>query len=679
MVRAHPTRGEDVSDIVAPLPSRSDAARELTLRGLILGVLITTVFTAANVYLGLRVGLTFASSIPAAVISMAVLRALRGATIWENNIVQTVASAAGTLSSVIFVLPGLVMVGWWNGFPFWMSFGTCALGGVLGVMYTVPLRRAMVTNSTLPYPEGVAAAEVLRVGAGHSDADTAGEARLGIFALLIGSIASAATAAIVAGKVFADEVDLFFRPTATSATGIGGAMSLALFGVGHLVGLAVGLAMLVGLVISWGVATPWLTALHPIAGPAAAAAQTVWTHQVRLIGAGAIGAASVWTLATLVGPVVGGLQASLRASRLVAAGEGGSLPRSERDLPLPIVGIVSLACLPPIAVLLFLFLRGTALDPIAAPLIIAGVIYIVLAGFLVAAVCGAMAGLIGSSNSPISGLCILSVLGAAVLLNLLARAHVGAAAAPALVAFTLFVTAVVECVATIANDNLQDLKTGQLVDATPWKQQVALVVGVFAGAAVIPPILDLMNHAFGFAGANNHAISAVPLPAPQATLISTLARGVIQGNLDWGLLALGAAVGVVLVIADEGLRRMTRRMSLPPLAVALAIYLPSAVTTPLIAGAVIGYFYNRCAGRQGGELGEIRRRLGVLIASGLIVGESLFQVAIAGLIVATNSAAPMAIVGPGFSPFADGLALVAFFAIPLTLYAIVWRRAGSLA
>ena len=660
---------------MASEPDHPADARELTLRGLVLGALITTVFTAANVYLGLRVGLTFASSIPAAVISMAILRSLRGSTIWENNIVQTVASAAGTLSSVIFVLPGLVMVGWWNGFPFWASFGVCALGGVLGVMYTVPLRRAMVTNSTLPYPEGVAAAEVLRVGAGSTGAGATGEARAGVFALLIASIASAVTAAIVATRIFASEVNLFFRPTATTATGIGGSMSLALFGVGHLVGLAVGMAMLVGIVIAWGIATPWLTALHPMAGPAAAAAVAIWKTKVRLIGAGAIGAASVYTLATLAVPVANGLRDSWRASRVNAAGQGGTLPISERDLPLPIVGFVSLACLPPIAVLLAVFLHGTALAPLAVPLVVAGVAYVVLAGFLVAAVCGSMAGLIGSSNSPISGLCILSVLGAAVLLNLLARAQVGVAGAPALVAYVLFVTAVVECVATIANDNLQDLKTGQLIDATPWRQQVALVVGVVAGAAVIPPILDLMNHAFGFAGANNHAISSTPLPAPQATLISTLARGVIEGNLDWSLLGVGVAVGVVLVAVDETLRR-TSRLSMPPLAVALAIYLPSAVTTPLIAGSILGHWYDRRASRLGGEAGEVRRRLGVLVASGLIVGESLFQVAIAGLIVATSRAEPLGLVGDGFAGAGVWLAIVAFFGVPLGLYAVVGQKAG---
>ena len=655
-----------------------DPRVELTLRGLVIGALITTVFTAANVYLGLRVGLTFASSIPAAVISMAVLKAFKGSTIWENNIVQTVASAAGTLSSVIFVLPGLVMVGWWTGFPFWASFGVCALGGVLGVMYTIPLRRALVTDSPLPYPEGVAAAEVLKVGAGARDGEGVEQGRAGLLALLAGGVVSAAAAAVVATKVFAAEVSGYFRPTAATATGLGGSMSLALFGVGHLVGPAVGLSMLAGIVIAWGVAVPWLTALHPeVTGTASVVAQTVWSHQVRYLGAGAIGAASVWTLGKLALPVGRGLASAMRASRATAQGRGEDLPRSERDIPLPVVGLVSLACLPPMAVLLAVFLHGTALGPLALPLVASGLVYIAVAGFLVAAVCGYMAGLIGSSNSPVSGLAILSVLGAAVVLSALAGRAVGPAGAPALTAFTLFVTAVLLCVATIANDNLQDLKTGQLVDATPWRQQAALIVGVFAGAAVIPPILDLMNHAFGFAGANNHAISATPLPAPQATLISTLARGVVEGHLDWGLIGVGALVGVALVAIDEVLRRGTRRFSLPPLAVALAVYLPSAVTTPLVVGSLMGWAYDKAADRMAPAHAEAARRLGVLVASGLIVGESLFSVLMAGVIVATNKGEPLALVGAAFEGPSAGLALLAFVGLPLMLYAYARRLARA--
>ncbi len=277
-----------------------DDRRELTIRGLILGAAITLVFTAANVYLGLKVGLTFASTIPAAVISMGVLRAFKSATIYENNIVQTVASAAGTLSAIIFVLPGLVMIGWWTGFPFWQSFGVCAIGGILGVMYSVPLRRALVANSDLPYPEGVAAAEVLKVGTG-AQASADGN-RAGLLALVAGTIASAGFALLVAMRIFADEVAAYFR-AGGATTGLGFSLSLALVGAGQLIGISVGLAIFAGLAIAWGVATPALTALHPVAGVAADVATATWSHQVRFIGAGAIGVAAIWSLGRLMRPV----------------------------------------------------------------------------------------------------------------------------------------------------------------------------------------------------------------------------------------------------------------------------------------------------------------------------------------------------------------------------------------
>jgi putative OPT family oligopeptide transporter len=637
---------------------------ELTVRGLILGVVITFFFTAANVFLGLKVALTFATSIPAAVISMAILRMFKNATIWENNIVQTVASAAGTLSSVIFVLPGLVMIGWWNGFPYWATFGICVVGGILGVMYTIPLRRALVTESTLPYPEGVAAAEVLRVGAGSRADGVEGaasdEAQAGFWTIVWSSVLSAVFAAATQTKVFLTEIGTYFRVGGGGvATGVSGSMSLALVGAGHLMGIAVGMAMLVGIVISWGVAVPILTYLHPVAGPAADAASTVFRTQVRFFGAGAIGTASIWTLGKLAAPVWSGLVSAFRASNQRSISGEASMARTERDLPLWIVGLICLLTLPPMAWLLHSFIKDGPLAAMALPLIAGAMLYIVIAGFLVAAVCGFMAGLIGSSNSPVSGLAILAVLGAAVLLTLFAKATAGPAGETALVAFSLFITSILLTVATIANDNLQDLKTGQLVDATPWRQQVALIVGVIAGAAVIPPVLDLLNHAFGFTGANAHAISqGHPLAAPQATLISTLAKGVIVGDAKmWPLLGVGALVGAALVVVDEGLR-LTKRYSLPPLAVGLAIYLPMAVTAPTVVGAVVGWLYDRWANRLGSHA-ETAKRMGVLLASGLIVGESLFNVALAALIGSTGKGEPLALVGDGFAPIGLWLSLAA--------------------
>ncbi|MDQ6826613.1 MAG: oligopeptide transporter, OPT family [Candidatus Eremiobacteraeota bacterium] len=643
---------------------------ELTVRGLILGAAITLVFTAANVYLGLKVGLTFASSIPAAVISMAVLRAFKTSTIYENNIVQTVASAAGTLSSIIFVLPGLVMIGWWTGFPYWESFGICAVGGILGVMYSVPLRRALVTNSDLPYPEGVAAAEVLRVGAAAGSAEN----KAGLVALLLGSVTSAVFAAVIGMRVFAGEVAAFFR-VGSGATGFGISLSLALIGAGQLIGLAVGLAILSGLIISWGFATPIISALQPLPGATADVATATWAHKVRFIGAGTIGIAAIWTLIMLARPVWGGVRSALAVTRRLSADQA-ELPITERDIPIRQVGLISVLCLIPLAILLGAFLSGGVLSTLIMPLIIGAVLYVVIAGFFVAAACGYMAGLIGSSNSPVSGLAILTVIGASLSLLVIVRTT-NPNTAQALVAYALLVTAVVLCVATISNDNLQDLKTGQLVNATPSKQQWALVVGVIMGALVIPPILDLLSHAYGFAGAPNvHARpGSQALPAPQATLISALAVGVIKGHIDWGLIGIGVMIGIVIIGIDETLRRTVPGWKLPPLAVGLGIYLPATTTAPVVLGAIIGWAYNRWV--KNSPNAEAAKRLSVLLASGLIVGESLFGVFLAGLIVVSGKATPIAVVSDAFQPYANLIGPIAFVLVIVAIYAWARRLATS--
>jgi putative OPT family oligopeptide transporter len=641
---------------------------ELTLRGFVLGAAITLVFTAANVYLGLKVGLTFASSIPAAVISMAVLRAFRNATIYENNIVQTVASAAGTLSSIIFVLPGLVMIGWWSHFPFWESFAICAIGGVLGVMYSVPLRRALVTGSDLPYPEGVAAAEVLKVGSRAGSA--AEQNRTGLLALVAGTVASAVFAIVVATRVFAGGVAGYFR-IGNAATGIGFSLSLALVGAGQLIGITVGMAILAGLLIAWGIATPILTAMHPAAGAAADVATLVWSHQVRFIGAGAIGVAAIWSLGRLAKPVVVGVTSALAASR-ARRDAAQQLPRTEQDLPIGVVALVALCCLIPLAILFWSFLTGNQLAPLAVPMTLAGIAYVVVAGFFVAAACGYMAGLIGSSNSPVSGLAILSVIGAALMILAIGSGLVHVASLP-MIAYALIVTAVLLAIATISNDNLQDLKTGQLVDATPWRQQVALVAGVAVGSVVIPPILDLLNRAYGFAGAATHGTVAQPLPAPQATLISALAKGVIGGQLDWHLIGAGAVVGAIVVAIDEFLRAK-KRMALPPLAVGLGIYLPAATTAPVVLGAVLGWAYNRWATSRADA--DRAKQLGILVASGLIVGESLFGVILAGLIVFSGRPEPLGLVGDAFAPAATPLGAAVFVLVIAGLFRWLSRLSG---
>jgi putative OPT family oligopeptide transporter len=578
------------------------------------------------------------------VISMAVLRYFATSNILENNIVQTVASAAGTLAAICFILPGLVMVGWWQGFPFWTTAFVCALGGLLGVMFSIPLRRALVADSPLPYPEGRAAAEVLKVGEASRAGDP--ESKAGLAIMATSTLVSAGFAALVYMRLAVAEAARFFKIGA-SATGVAGGLSFALLGAGHLVGLSVGLAMFAGLAIGWGIAVPWLTALATQTGSIEDFALTIWRTQVRFIGAGVIGVAAIWTLLKILGPILKGIATAMAASRERRRG-GQGLVREDRDIPMGIVALVSGAALIPIAFLLAQFISGGPLERLSVPLIGLTLVFILLAGAFIASVCGYMAGLIGASNSPISGVGILAIISAALLLAIFFAPGLGEGGEAALIAYALFTTAIVFGIATISNDNLQDLKTGQLVGATPWRQQVALVFGVLFGSAVIPPVLDLLNTAYGFAGAPGAGANA--LPAPQAALVSALATGVLGGDLDWSLIGIGAALGAAIVIADEVLSR-TGRLRLHPLGVGIGIYLPMATTMTVVAGAVVGFLYDRRAERRARDPDKAKR-MGVLAATGMIVGESLFNVAYAALVVGSGRDEPIALVGDAFATFA---------------------------
>lgn len=640
--------------------------RELTIRSVILGGLITLLFTAANVYLGLKAGLTFATSIPAAVISMAILRMLPGGTILENNIVQTIASAAGTLSAIIFVLPGLVILGYWQGFPFLTTAAVCATGGILGVMFSVPLRRALVTGSDLPYPEGKAAAEVLIVGSAEGSGSE--ENKRGLTTILVNSLLSAGLSLLISMKLVAGEIARYFKVGA-GATGASTSLSLALVGVGHLVGLSVGLAMLLGMTISWLGLVPYFSQ-GVVGADAAEIAGSVFREKARFIGAGTIGVAAIWTLLKIIGPIVQGLKSAMAASAARSAGD--SLALTERDIPIKLVGAIIVATLIPIAFLLWQFLGATPLAGMAGSIIGLTIVYILLAGVVIASVCGYMAGLIGASNSPISGVGILAVVGASLML----LGFFGRGGTPdetsAMIAYALFATSIVFGIATISNDNLQDLKTGQIVGATPWRQQIALVIGVLFGSLAIPPVLDLLNNAFGFAGSAGAGENA--LAAPQALLISALAKGVLGGDLDWPLLGLGALIGVAVVIVDELLGKAGKRR-LPPLGVGMGVYLPMALTFLIVVGTVLGHYYDKWADTRHDP--ESAKRMGVLAATGLIVGESLFGVAFAGIVAGSGSDAPLAVVGESFAPIAEYGGAILFIGILWWIYSRTRREASQ--
>lgn len=628
---------------------------ELTLRGIIIGGLITLIFTAANVYLGLKVGLTFATSIPAAVISMAVLRRFKGHNIKENNIVQTIASAAGTLSAIIFVLPGLVMVGYWQGFGFVQTAGVCIIGGVLGVMYSIPLRRALVTGSDLPYPEGVAAAEVLKVGDENASGTSQEENAKGLRVIVAGGITSAVMALLTAMKAAASEVTAYFKLGA-GATTLGTSLSTALIGVGHLVGLPVGIAMLVGVVISYFILLPIFTT-GDITGATALAdvVDTTFSDDIRFIGVGTMAIAAIWTLLKIAAPIAVGIRQSLASSR--ARKSGSTVDVTERDIPFPYVATTIVAFMVPIALLLWDFVRGTDIHDHMAVLITVSVLFTLLVGLIIASVCGYMAGLIGASNSPISSIGIIAVLAASLLIAAVTR---GTTADPlSLVAYTLFTAAIVFGIATISNDNLQDLKTGQLVGATPWKQQVALIIGVVFGSLVIPPILQVMLNGFGFQGMEGAGEDA--LAAPQAALMSSVASGIFDNSLDWNLIFIGMAIGAVLIIIDELLRNFTDKYSLSPLAAGMGMYLPAALTIVIPIGAILGTLYDKWAAKQSHP--EFAKRMGTLLATGLIVGESLFGVVNAGIIAAAGGESPLEIFEGGASATVVGVIL---FIIALT-------------
>ena len=662
--------------------------REFTLRGVLLGALITLAFTAANVYLGLKVGLTFASAIPAAVISMALLYRFKDSNILENNLVQTQASSAGALSAVIFVLPSLLMLGLWAGFPFWQTALVCAAGGTLGVLYTVPLRRVMVVQSSLPYPEGVAAAEVLRVGQAQREpgAASTGQRSSGGMVSLAWGTALAALFGFLSGglRLLGDAVN-FWLPAGNVVFRVAAGFSPALLAAGYLMGAAAGMATLLGLVLCWAVVVPWLMASSTLAeGQALSAlALQLWSSKARFLGAGVIGISALWTVVTLIRPILAAMaQQPVRAA--------SSSPRTvhdatDQDMPrhwMLLIGLVSLAVLWGVSDDFIATHLGHLSGPARALLAAVCVLFTAVFGFVVAAACGYMAGLVGSSASPISGIGIIAtiLMGVALLmLHTWVPAFADGVAGQAGVGLVLFMVSVILAMAAISNDNLQDLKTGYLVGATPWRQQVVLIIGCVVGAVVIPPVLNLLYHAYGFAGAlpREGMDAQQVLAAPQATLMQQIAGGIFNGSLDWNMLGLGVAVGVTVIAVDVLLRR-SGRGALPPLAVGLGIYLPPTIGMTLTLGAVLGWAIQRRVRAYGVQRGSAwvaaAEERGLLLASGLIVGESLMGLLLAALIGLSGQDAPLALVGAGFATPAMLLGLVYFCALGGFFYRSVLKK-----
>ncbi|EAK3396048.1 oligopeptide transporter, OPT family [Campylobacter jejuni] len=648
---------------------------ELTLRGLILGSILTIIFTASNVYLGLKVGLTFSSSIPAVVISMAVLSLFKTSNILENNMVQTQASAAGTLSSVIFVIPGLFMCGYWSEFPLWQTFMICLCGGGLGVLFTIPLRRTMVVESKLAYPEGRAAAEILKVA--NKD-QSSKKGKQGIKEIALGSFIAAIFSLLSNGfKLAASESNFAFIWN-KMAFGFSMGYSLALLGAGYLVGLAGAIALFVGMFLAWGIFTPYLSNFEfDSAKNAVDLASSVWSSKVRLIGTGAIAIAALWTLIELLKPVIEGIKEIVKNVKITNQEKN---ERTNIDLSLKSIFILFVLMVVGLFITFYSFVEDANLSIYYQMLFsFVGTLVSVLIGFFVAAACGYMAGLVGSSSSPISGIGLIGVIiSSIVFLVLGVELFQDPMLSKFAVALAIFTTSVILATAAISNDNLQDLKTGHLVGATPWKQQVALLVGCVFGALAIVPVLNLLYQAYGFVGAmpREGMDASSALAAPQANLMSTIAQGIFHHNIEWGYMAFGVFVGILMIIIDKILKG-TQKMSLPPLAVGIGIYLPPAINIPLVIGGILKYIVMQHLTKKYAKNSHKEEKLasceqrGTLFASGLIMGESIFGVIIAGITVFSvsmgGSENPLAL---NLANFHDSELFALIFFVGVVLYFI---------
>lgn len=582
---------------------------EITVKALFLGVVLSMILAGANAYLGLFAGMTVSASIPAAVISMGVLALFKRSNIMENNIVQTAASAGESLAAgVIFTIPALVLLGYWQSFDYVEVAKIAAIGGTIGVLFTIPLRRALIVVAQLQYPEGIATAEVLRAGDEARQSDSA-ESKSGLKTIAIAGLAGGAMKIAEQGFSMWHAVLEGATRVGGSIFGIGTNLSPALISVGYIVGRNIGILVVTGGLISWAVAIPIYSAMTGAEGDAMETAWDIWNSKIRYLGVGAMVVGGIWSLIKLFKPLIAGIQASLDAVK--HANTGGDLPRKEKDIPITYVGIVLLAMMIPVFLLYM-----NVIQTVWVALLLTVVMTIF--GFLFSAVASYMAGVVGSSNNPISGVTIATILFTSLLLLLLLGTDSGVGAAGA-----IMVGAVVCCAAAIGGDNMQDLKTGYIVGATPWKQQVMQVVGTISAAVVLGLVLDILHTAY--------VIGSPTLSAPQATLMKSVADGVFTGNLPWNFVYMGALIAVVIILLDIRQEKRGSDFRIPVLAVAVGIYLPIELTVPIFIGGMINHL-----GKRSGASEETEKK-GLLLSSGLITGEALMGIMVAVPIFVTGN------------------------------------------
>jgi putative OPT family oligopeptide transporter len=612
---------------------------EVTVKVVVLSIILSVVLGGANAYLGLFAGMTVSASIPAAVISMAIFRLFRRANILENNIVQTAASAGESIAGgVIFTIPALLILGTWSEFNYWETTIIAALGGILGMLFTIPLRRAMIVQNPLQFPEGIATAEVLKVG----DAGGAG-VRYIAAAGLIGAVFKLGETGFRLWGGVVERASFF----AGSIVYVGTNLSPALIGVGYIVGLNIAVLIFIGGAINWYLAVPILAYLGGLPegiGPVEAAT-TMWATQTRFIGVGSMVVGGLWALVRLRRSLIDGIRSGLEAYR--QSRSGVEIERTDRDVPMQWMGIALIVSIVPLYLVCEHIIGMPGVSVVVALLML-------LAAFLFSAVAAYMAGVVGSSNSPISGVTIATILSSSLLL--LAILGTGSAAGPA---SAILIGAVVCCAAAIAGDNLQDLKAGRLLGATPYKQQLMNTVGIIAAALVMAPTLTLLLHAYGIGVPTPE--HPRPLAAPQATLMASVARGVFQGGLPINMVVIGMFLAVVVILIDFELERRGRNFRMPVLAMAIGIYLPLQLSVAIFIGGLVAWAAART--RRTADSREAPEHNGVLFAAGLITGEALVGIVMAIPIVLSGRSDVLAFWGvhEGNLPGMVLLAVVVYF------------------
>lgn len=591
-----------------PQPVLAEAARpaELTLSAILLGIGLSVVMGAANVYLGLRAGMTVSASIPAAVISMGILRGLmRRKSLLESNLVQTCASAGESLAAgIIFTMPALLLTGVWETFDFWTTTLIALTGGLLGILMMIPMRKVFVIdNKDLKFPEGVACAEVLRAGDTEEEGSSglrliAGGIAMGggfkILQTLFGLIRGKAEAAtVMAGRVFF----------------LGAEISPALFAVGYIVTLPIALEIFAGGVIGWLITIPLLGTSGLEETTSVGMAYELWSTKVRYLGVGAMvvgGVASIWT-------VRGGLLAAVKHLFEIVGNrsEGERVEPTERNLNGGLIVALGLICTILLAGLYYKLLN----HDVGLTVLTTGIMLVM--SFFFSAVASYIVGLVGNSNSPVSGMTITAVLGTGGLVMLF-----GFGGTAGIVA-TLGVAGVVCCVACTSGDVCNDLKTGQLVGASPRSQQIMQVIGVVTAAFVMAPVMTILHE--GSIKNGSGGIGTQDLPAPQAGLFASLAKGFFgEEALPKEMVVIGMFVGVLILLVDGILSRRHSKVRLHVMPVAVGIYLPFGLALPIVMGGVIRSLVSRRDTREAGQ----KTHRGVLMTSGLIAGESLVGVAL---------------------------------------------------